>query len=1494
MKKSLLSFFAVIALVATVAFIGATASIRPVFAEGVYTVSYYDGSELLYSEEVEEGGFAALPATPQREGLVFLYWKNNGERFNFSTPVTDDVRLDAEWLDLSSGEIVVVEMCSVRFIVWERVVSVQSVEKGGDAIAPTIFDLPEGKKFYAWARDFTEVTEDTDVYAVLISETYTVTVYGLGDEPIAKVDVDYGEDANVSEADLFVPNYLLCEDEAYAALKNVTEDRTVYLNYVPVEYTATFTVDGEIFAESAVGYGTTVRFPAVPQKAGYTFIGWYDGDEAYDFSAKAYASVTLEARFAPIEKKKYDVVFYDYGGVQYGEKQRIEEGKKAIAPGSPEREGYEFIGWADASGASFDLSSAITADTALYPRYKTKTYSVKVVAGDEVVSEQFVKYGENAVEPRIAAKEGYDFAGFDGSFRDIRKDTVITAKFAVKTFTVTFIDKSFKKMGATQYVEYGKSAVAPKAAEIEGFKFVGWSEDFAEVKDDLVIYPEYEKLVFTVTYLDGEEVLRMIEVSYGDKAIGFDEEKDGFIFAGYATTYGEAFDMNTAVLSSVTLVAVWEEIPDVYFTVTFYVDGAIYSVQQIKEGDAARTPADPIKYGYDFAGWDEDFASVTGDLSVSAEFVKKTFVVTFTADGKTVAEVPVEFEGKVAAVSAPEKEGYDFVRWNFDFDTEIVENVSVKAVYRIKTFVVTFVIDGETYEEQEVEYGDYAEIPETPFVDGRTFKGWFAGGKKFRFSSAITADTTIAAEFEQVTFILTYVVNGEEYAAIEYAAGDAIVSPAMPELGEDERFVEWLGEPETMPSRNVRVRAVTERRYLLTYYINNNVYASEKVWEGEVVEAMPAPELDESVLFYGWLGEPDAMPAANVSVIADIFVRGRYVVSYYFNGALYAQTAYYEGDAVDPAPAPENYDEDVAFVCWTGEPEVMPNANVNVVAQSQRRYTITYYIFNEQYLTRKLWQGEIVEKMGEPELSAGLAFNGWIGEPDVMPEGNVVVTADVTSLQKHVVRYYVFNELYYEAEYYAGETVEPLSAPELPAHTLFAGWDKEPAIMPDGDVEVTCIVFVEMQYAITYYVGNRVEYRAIYYAGDIVEPYAGVPEVGEHEIFYGWMGEPEKMPSRNVDVYASVGSEEEFSVTYFINGEAVRTQFYYEGDRITVPEFTVGEHEYIAGWTDLPETMPNNNIEVHAIIEEEEMYTVTYMYGENVYSYQDYYAGDRIVACELAVGEHEIFVGWADLPETMPAENVTVYAIVEEEAMYTLTYYAYGEKYGEQYYYIGEKIYPLTIEVGEHEIFYGWKGLTETMPGLNYSVFANIVTAEQYSLVYYVDGKLYATYSFYEGESVYAHPVPSAIEGFEFVGWEGLPETMPAHDVAVYGYHKEIVVAQNEFVLYTVEKTDEYAIVALRITGNVDVAGFLGYFYLADGVEFDVAEYDEYTSINYAGRRLAVIWTVGSAVTEDRIFIGIKVYAKDFDLGMIDFVLDECKTFDGDEVVDVGYTVTKE
>ena len=147
--------------------------------------------------------------------------------------------------------------------------------------------------------------------------------------------------------------------------------------------------------------------------------------------------------------------------------------------------------------------------------------------------------------------------------------------------------------------------------------------------------------------------------------------------------------------------------------------------------------------------------------------------------------------------------------------------------------------------------------------------------------------------------------------------------------------------------------------------------------------------------------------------------------------------------------------------------------------------------------------------------------------------------------------------------------------------------------------------------------------------------------------FKGWDKEiPETMPAENITVKAQWGINQ-YTITFDTNGGseiAPITQDY--GTEITAPDNPTRKGYTFKGWDkEIPETMPAENITVKAQWEINQ-YTITFDTNggsEIAPITQDY--GTKITAPDNPTRKGYTFKGWdKEIPETMPAENITITA----------------------------------------------------------------------------------------------------------------------------------------------------------------------------------------------------------------------------------------------------------
>lgn len=148
-----------------------------------------------------------------------------------------------------------------------------------------------------------------------------------------------------------------------------------------------------------------------PTKENYTFAGWYNGDEKFDFTTVPTGDVTLTAKWTAND---YYVSFV----TEHGDpptSQNVKYNGTATDPGTLTEEGYTFDGWYtdDNYSKKFDFTQPITSNTTVYAKWTAKDYEVSFVTehGDAPAS-QNVKYNETADDPGKLTEEGYTFIGW--------------------------------------------------------------------------------------------------------------------------------------------------------------------------------------------------------------------------------------------------------------------------------------------------------------------------------------------------------------------------------------------------------------------------------------------------------------------------------------------------------------------------------------------------------------------------------------------------------------------------------------------------------------------------------------------------------------------------------------------------------------------------------------------------------------------------------------------------------------------------------------------------------------------------------------------------------------------------------------------------------------------------------------------------------------------------------------------------------------------------
>ena len=223
-----------------------------------------------------------------------------------------------------------------------------------------------------------------------------------------------------------------------------------------------------------------------------------------------------------------------------------------------------------------------------------------------------------------------------------------------------------------------------------------------------------------------------------------------------------------------------------------------------------------------------------------------------------------------------------------------------------------------------------------------------------------------------------------------------------------------------------------------------------------------------------------------------------------------------------------------------------------------------------------------------------------------------------------------------------------ITAPDNPTRKgyTFKGWDKEiPKTMPAENITVKAQWEIN-QYTITFDTNGGSEIAPITqdYGTEITAP---DNPTRKGYTFKGWDKEiPKTMPAENITVKAQ-WEINQYTIAFDTNGGsdiAPITQDY--GTEITAPDNPTRKGYTFKGWDkEIPETMPAENMTVKAQWKINQ-YTITFDTNggsEIAPITQDY--GTEITAPDNPTRKGYAFRGWdKEIPETMPAENITITA----------------------------------------------------------------------------------------------------------------------------------------------------------------------------------------------------------------------------------------------------------
>ena len=815
--------------------------ISPVYTPITFTLVFDlaggDGAfENQFKNQAVAYGSERTLGVPTKENCRFIGWKFGHETYAGDTPVLMDlcakqngtVTLTAVWEALSTGYVATFTVGGEVFATVPF--TAEDVAKGY-LIAPTLPDRSEEGYEGKWA-DYTLTTAD-----IVIEAEYTAILYKI--EYQVSGTIVYTAYYTVENKNYVAPltatkaGYVF---DGWQAFELTVGDVTVEANWVAIEYTVTFDVDGGDSAPENIlaKYDEEITLPDAPTRAGYTFAGWaycgrvYSAGESMSNLTHQAESVTVKALWTAEEYKMSIFGVNANGDEDSTEVLYTVEDVEEIAAKIAEtgllptpKDGY-LAAWET-------LDSLPVGGFALKGVYTPIEYYVVFVKpnGEETPIVWTAEAGSIS-EPHI---EGFEWK----------------------------VEKTNEETGETVYEDY---VLTPSAFT--------WSEENSRYQ--LVLTAVTGSQSNRIEFYDDTESEHPIITKYFDPSSDSEEDRKIMIPAvpakkGYVGEWKLDVDENNGLFTVDTelkyvvvvqgaqfteAVKIYAEYTPIQYTVAFDVNGgegaapqnitATYR-QPIVMPDAA------VRVGYVFGGWSFDgtvyqaneevrrnFADTQGAVvALTAVWTPITYTVVFNPNGgtETPQSVTVAYDEEFTLPAAIEHENgaqWQFAQWIFtdelkydagarvrSLTSEAGAQITLYASWTEKEYVVYFEADGILLEETLVcKYDHTLDIAAFPAVPQK--EHYTAGVWAWQANATVTGDTVIHAVYEAKTYTISYVVDGEVVETKAYTVEDtAVTAPTVPERSAEGFDGAW--ESVLLDGGDKTVNAVyTAIEYTVTFY----------------------------------------------------------------------------------------------------------------------------------------------------------------------------------------------------------------------------------------------------------------------------------------------------------------------------------------------------------------------------------------------------------------------------------------------------------------------------------------------------------------------------------------------------------------------------------------------------------------------------------------------------------------------------------------------------
>lgn len=434
-----------------------------------YEVKFVDYDGTVVSEQtVKKGEDASVPAPLSREGYRFIGWDKS------FTNIQGNTTLTAQY-EIKTFDVVFVDEINDTSVV-------ERYNYGDTLVVPEV-TLNDAYNFLGWDAVIdgkTKVTENMVVTAKVEKKMFTVDFLDFDGSILESKSIEYGDavaesvllnrdnyvfiswspssDLNYVTEDIIVtPIFEYAEtvlaptanittgaynDELVVTLSTETEGAKIYYTTdgtVPNVPDITFKAERNEFdlLEKSNGVLYTEPF-TIDSSANLIYVAVKDGMNNSEISQEVYAVNTDESG------KKQHLVTVHCNITDETKSYLVDD--RALLPEfnmDLDENGYDLVGMyidAEYKGVWDADKDVVTGSMDIYLKWEKETYSVKFIGFDgKVISEQSVRYMEDAVVPEITDVKGYVFKYWDTGYTSVTKDITVNAVYAPENEVTTVV-----------------------------------------------------------------------------------------------------------------------------------------------------------------------------------------------------------------------------------------------------------------------------------------------------------------------------------------------------------------------------------------------------------------------------------------------------------------------------------------------------------------------------------------------------------------------------------------------------------------------------------------------------------------------------------------------------------------------------------------------------------------------------------------------------------------------------------------------------------------------------------------------------------------------------------------------------------------------------------------------------------------------------------------------------------------------------------------------